>query len=198
MRRDSGDWLARYQAGDPQALDELVAAMGPRLKGYFLRQGAQEPTAEDLTQNVFVRVLQGAEHYRPSGRLEPYLLRIARNLWIDHRRRRRPATWREDRPEPADPQPGPPERAAESDRAERLRAALAACEPATRELLELAVLQRLPYREVGDMLNIPVGTVKSRVFYALRRLRGQLAELQTDEARPGRPGPRGSAAGDAS
>ena len=45
----------------------------------------------------------------------------------------------------------------------------------TRELLELAVLQRLPYAEVGDILQIPVGTVKSRVFYALRRMRDRVA-----------------------
>ena len=175
------DLLVRYRSGDSAAFDELVEGMAPRLHGFFLRQGAEPATAEDLVQNVFVRVLQSMARYQPSGQLDAYLLRIARNLWIDHRRRGG-RVFQDGMPdERPDPGPGPVDEADLGDRAAYLRRALERVEPATRELLELAVLQQLPYKEVGVILDIPVGTVKSRVYYALRRLREQLAALDPSE-----------------
>jgi RNA polymerase sigma-70 factor (ECF subfamily) len=178
---DRGDLLARCQQGDPDAFDLLVSEMAPRLKGYFLRQGAEAATADDLAQNVFVRVLQSLDRYRPAGQMSAYFLRIARNLWIDHTRR----AWRlrrvEDQPEASDGRPGPVEIAEIGDRAARVRAALGELDRDARELLELAVLQKLPYKDVAAILDVPVGTVKSRVFYALRRLRERLAACEEEE-----------------
>lgn len=174
---DRGDLLARCQQGDPEAFDLLVSEMAPRLKGYFLRQGAEAATADDLAQNVFVRVLQSLDRYRPAGRMGAYFLRIARNLWIDHTRRTRRLRRVEDQPEWSDARPGPLEAAETGDRAAQVQAALAELDRDARELLELAVLQKLPYKEVAELLEVPIGTVKSRVFYALRRLRERLALL---------------------
>ncbi len=176
----SGDLLVRCQQGDPDAFDLLVLEMAPRLKGYFLRQGADAATAEDLAQNVFVRTLQHLDRYQPSGQMGAYLLRIARNLWIDHLRRNRKLRSVDDLREMSDARPGPLELAGASDRAAQVRLALAGLDQDARELLELAVLQRLPYKDVADLLGVPVGTVKSRVFYALRRLRDRLAPLEGD------------------
>jgi len=175
--RGQDDDLARHRAGDAAAFDRLVQDLAPRLKGYFLRQGAEAATAEDLTQNVFLRILQSLDRYQPSGQLDAYFLRIARNLWIDHQRRGARFRRVEDGSDSADPRPGPDAASQAQDRAALVRAALAALEPAERELLELAVLQHLPYKDVAALLEIPVGTVKSRVFYALRRLRQRLAAL---------------------
>ncbi len=175
--RGQDDLLARHRAGDAAAFDLLVQELAPRLKGYFLRQGAESATAEDLTQNVFLRILQSLDRYQASGQLEAYFLRIARNLWIDHQRRHQRFRRVEDGSDAADPRPGPEAESQSHDRAALVRAALAALEGPERELLELAVLQRLPYKDVAEILEIPVGTVKSRVFYALRRLRQRLAAL---------------------
>ncbi len=171
------DLLTRFAAGESAAFDELVAEMGPRLKGYFLRQGAQAATAEDLVQNVFVRIIQNLPRYQPSGRLDAFCLRIARNLWIDNRRRSGRVFQSEEVQHREDPKPGPVLVAEAEDRAELLRAALRKLDPETRELLELAVLQQLPYKEVSMILEIPVGTVKSRVYYSLRRLRERIQGL---------------------
>jgi RNA polymerase sigma-70 factor (ECF subfamily) len=176
-----GDLLARHRAGDPAAFDLLVAEMAPRLKGFFQRQGSEAATAEDLTQNVFVRVLKSLDRYQPSGQMDAYFLRIARNLWIDHQRRAARFHRVEDGGEEADQRPGPEFEVQQRDRAARVRSALADLDPGVRELLEFAVLQRLPYKEVAELLQIPIGTVKSRVFYALRKLRDQLSVLE-DEA----------------
>ncbi|MGB0952961.1 MAG: RNA polymerase sigma factor [Planctomycetota bacterium] len=178
MSQNPEDLLTRFAAGETAAFDELVQEMGPRLKGYFLRQGAQASAAEDMVQNVFVRIIQNLPRYQPSGRLDAFCLRIARNLWIDDRRRSGRVYYdgdeARDRP---DPGPGPLQLADRDDRAAQLREALAKLDPETQELLELAVLQQLPYKEVGLMLDIPVGTVKSRVYYSLRRLRERVQEL---------------------
>lgn len=178
MASGSPDWLSRYRSGEDGAFEALVAQLGPRLLGYFLRQGAQPATAEDLAQQVFLRLLQHAHRYTERGNLDAYVLRIARNLWIDHQRRRRLATGTAAAAETADPGPGPAEEADRLDRGEAIRRALGELDAATRELLELAVLQRLPYQEVSGILGIPVGTVKSRVFYSLRRLRERVADFE--------------------
>jgi RNA polymerase sigma-70 factor (ECF subfamily) len=177
-RPGQNDLLARHQAGDPAAFDLLVQEMAPRLKGYFLRQGAEPATAEDLSQSVFVRILQSLDRYQPSGQMEAYFLRIARNLWIDQQRRTTRFRRVDDAAESADPRPGPELESQSHDRAELVRAALAELEPRMRELLELAVLQHLPYKDVAEILDVPVGTVKSRVFYALRKLRERLQALE--------------------
>lgn len=181
MDPGSNDLLVRFQAGDADAFDQLVHEMAPRLKGYFLRLGAQSSTAEDLTQHVFLRVFQSSDRYKPAGRLDAYLLRIAHNLWIDSRRRKRPVLVGDDLPDAADPALGPLDQANLQDRADILRAALDQLDEPVRELLELAVLQRLPYQEVSEILEIPVGTVKSRVYYSLRKLRDQLATFGEQE-----------------
>jgi RNA polymerase sigma-70 factor, ECF subfamily len=173
------DLLVRFQAGDAAAFDELVSSMAPRLKGYFLRMGAQNTTAEDLTQHVFLRVFQARHRYRPAGRLDAYLLRIAHNLWIDSRRKRRLVLAGDDLPEAVDQGPGPLLQAEHKDRGRLLRQALELLDEPTRELLELAILQRVPYQEVAAILDIPVGTVKSRVYYSLRKLREQLERLDS-------------------
>ncbi len=174
MSTEPSDLLARFQEGDPSAFNELVQEMGPRLKGYFFRQGAQSTTAEDLVQHVFLKAFQSRSRYQESGRLDAYLLRIARNLWIDHCRRRRPLTLGESFPEEVDTAPSPWEEGHAQDRAQLLHAALDRLDDPTRELVELAIFQQLPYREVGEIMNIPVGTVKSRVHYVLQKLRLQL------------------------
>jgi RNA polymerase sigma-70 factor (ECF subfamily) len=185
MQPGPEDLLVRFQAGDPAAFDQLVQEMAPRLKGFFLRQGAQSATAEDLTQLVFVRVFQARQRYQSSGRLDAYLLRIAHNLWIDSRRRKRFLTGGDDLPDAEDSGPSPVDEAESVDRAQVLHAALDRLPPETRELLELAVLQRLPYQEVAEILKVPVGTVKSRVYYSLRKLREQLPALEPDADQDG-------------
>ncbi len=177
MSTGPSDLLARFQEGDASAFNELVKEMGPRLKGYFFRQGAQSTTAEDLAQHVFLKAFQSRSRYQSSGRLDAYLLRIARNLWIDYCRRRRPLTLGESFPDAVDTAPSPWEDGHAQDRAQLLHAALGQLDDSTRELVELAIFQQLPYREVGEIMKIPVGTVKSRVHYILQKLKRQLEPI---------------------
>jgi len=183
MTPSSGDPdpLAMLQAGEPGPFEDLVRSQTPRLVAYFMRQGFPLQGAEDLTQDVFLKLYKSAPRYRPTDRFQAYLMRVARNALVDARRRgsRResPSSLAEDDVAARMPAPGihPPEAAAAMEEAERLHMEIAALPPAQREVFELAGLHGLSYPEVSDLLGIPVGTVKSRMHYAARRLKAAFA-----------------------
>ena len=178
------DLLARYRDGDPEAFQALFTSYGEKLVHFFYRLCWDRHRAEDFTQELFLRLLRRASSYRPEGRLSTFIFRVATNLWIDHYRSTRPlprlysldqplldempvALRGCDRQEPLAAAIGDEEKA-------RLRVALDALNEPHRLVLELAVYQELPYGEISSILNIPVGTVKSRMFNTVRALKDRL------------------------
>ena len=158
--------------------------------GFFQRLGADREHAEDMTQDVFLKLHQSAPRYRPEERFEAFAFRVARNVWIDHRRRgsARPPVLSLDRRE-ADGGPSlgdvvagsegePGEALGVQDEARRLRRAVHELPEHHRLVFELGVVQELSYAEIGSVLDIPIGTVKSRMFHAVRKLREMLAEAK--------------------
>ncbi len=199
------DLLVRYREGDPDAFQALFVNYGDKLVQFFYRLCWDRHRAEDFTQELFLRLLRRAAAYRPEGRLSTFIFRVATNLWIDHYRATRPLprlysldqpllddgpvgiTMARDRgPEPLAVAIGDEEKA-------RLRTALDALNEPHRLVLELAVYQELPYGEISRILNIPVGTVKSRMFNTVRALKDRLAVL--DDGGAGATGFRARAGG---
>lgn len=180
----SCDPLEALRAGDAEPFEAFVPLGLAALTGFFRRRGADRDEAEDLSQDVLMKLVQNADQYQPDGRFAAYVFRVARNRWIDSRRRAgaRPqlaALELDDpkrRPEPVDPGQQPGEQLEVADEAQRVQAALQGLSPAHQEVFELGVIQELGYAEIGATLGIPVGTVKSRMFHALRALRGLLSE----------------------
>ncbi len=184
---NSPDPLAALQAGDLSPFERFVQIESSTFIGYFRRLGAGLDEAEDLTQELFLRLYRHAHRYRPGARFEAFCFRIARNAWIDFERRRavRPraaAGLEEEGGEDlthlsADDRQVAPDQVAElRDEAARLRAGLAGLSAGHREVFELAVVQERPYPEISELLGIPVGTVKSRMHVAVKRLRAFLEE----------------------
>lgn len=184
---NSPDPLAALQAGDLSPFERFVQIETTTFLGYFRRLGAGLDEAEDLTQELFLRLYRHADRYRPGARFEAFCFRIARNAWIDFERRRavRPraaaGTEEEDARDlehlsPGDRQVAPDHAAELRDEAARLRAGLAELSAGHREVFELAVVQERPYPEISELLGIPVGTVKSRMHVAAKRLRAFLEE----------------------
>jgi RNA polymerase sigma-70 factor (ECF subfamily) len=101
--------------------------------------------------------------------------------------KKRPVLLGDDQPDAIDSAPSPVEQVDLADRAAQLRQWVAELDPEAHELVELAVLQQLPYREISEILGIPVGTVKSRVFYTLRRLREQASAIDPNTPSEGSP-----------
>jgi RNA polymerase sigma-70 factor (ECF subfamily) len=183
------DPLLALQQGDPEPFESFVRLHARTMMAFFRQRGAPSARCEDLAQEVFLKLHQGAPRYRPEERFSSYCFRIARNVWIDECRRvgvrQELAQGGEGGDElvpfapPVDPTAGLIE-AEESASVLRL---LATLPESHRVVFELAVLFELGYGEIAMRLGIPVGTVKSRMFYAVRRLREELAQ-RSPEVRP--------------
>lgn len=183
-RDDPPDPLDALRRGDTGPFEAFVSEWSGRLIGFFRRLGAGRSEAEDLAQDVFLKVYRSTSTYQARSAFGSYVLRVARNAWIDRRRRQaaRPGGSAmdvsrdgEETREYVDPRAEDPTARAEvGEESERLRAALRRLPAAHAEVFELAVLQERPYAEISELLDIPVGTVKSRVFHALRKLRADL------------------------
>lgn len=197
MNEPEEDLLARFRDGDPATFDGLVLRFQDSLVGFFYRLCWDRYLAEDLTQEVFIRMVRASKSYRPTGRLDTFVFRIARNLWIDQVRVRtaRPAQTSLDRPLAEDGDslgtriagqgPGPTEQVEAQEERRLLREALEELSPAHRLVFELAVYQELPYKEISQALDIPLGTVKSRMFHSLRQLRDRLSHTERQVEKEG-------------
>jgi RNA polymerase sigma-70 factor (ECF subfamily) len=184
------DPLLALQQGDPGPFEQLVRAHARTLIAFFRQRGATLGRAEDLTQEVFLKLFRGARRYRSEERFSAFFFRVARNVWIDACRRRgliadsSAGSAPEATDEPDDLPAPPADPAAELMTAEEdrgLRRLLGTLPETHRAVFELAVLGDLGYAEIAALLGIPEGTVKSRMFYAVRRLRLALEERRGEE-----------------
>lgn len=189
------DYLALYQAGDSQAFRELVDCYRDRMVQFFYRLCWDRDRAEDLAQDLFLKLLLGSKRYRPEGKLVTFVYRVATNLWIDNYRQARPrprfhsydqAMYPDDdapRREYASDEATPAQHAADAEEKVALRRALDRLTEPHRLVFELAVYQQLPYAEIGELLGIPVGTVKSRMHNSVAALKEAMAASGADRAR---------------
>jgi len=143
------------------------------LLNFFWRQGVSYSEGEDLVQETYLRLWNYRNEYHPSAKLSTFLFLMARQVRIDALRRETRREQREERwgkdDEPSDSLKGEGTRSA--DAREDVRWAVAQLSEPLREVVELGVFQDLPYAEVAEILGIPVGTVKSRMSNALKKLK---------------------------
>jgi RNA polymerase sigma-70 factor (ECF subfamily) len=130
--------------------------------------------AEDAAQEAFIRAWQHLPNYRPRSPFRNWLYRIATNVARDVLRRERETVDVDALPLVA-PGAGPEETVEGAERGARVRQAVLALPTASRTVLVLREYEGLSYREIADTLNIPIGTVMSRLNYARKRLRESLA-----------------------
>lgn len=181
------DPLLGLQRGDPSLFDQFARQEAGALIAFFRRLGAERSHARDLSQEVFMKLFRGADTYRPQGSFTAFALRVAKNAWIDDVRHTssRPELRSVDAgPEDEDAvelvasfesrEPAPWAELSGDDDRRRLAAAIDRLPRAQAVVIVLAVVERRPYPQVAEVLDIPVGTVKSRVFNALRGLRAIL------------------------
>ncbi len=163
---------------DREAFASLFDAFAPRVKSFMIRKGASPDLAEDLVQETMINVWTKAGMYDPAkGTVLTWVFTIARNLRIDRIRREssRPLAELGDYDAPSDA-PGSEEILGRKDEARCVARALTGIPPEQREILILSFVDDVPQSEIARRLNLPLGTVKSRMRLAYNHLRKTLEQ----------------------
>jgi RNA polymerase sigma-70 factor (ECF subfamily) len=156
-------------AGDDQALAVLYSRYSKGIFNYALRLVRDHEAAEDVLQEVFVAVWQGADGFRQHSSVKTWIFRIAHYQAVNWLRRQK----RLDSADNASPDlpEGPEEALVVSWRVDEVHSALDLLTPIHRATVELAFVHDLSYAEISEVLDCPIGTVKSRMSHAIKHLR---------------------------
>ena len=178
MDRTDEQLVAESLAGDRSAYGELVKRHHGRIKAIAYRGLRDDALADDLAQEVFIRAYRSLHRFQVGRRFGPWLSAIAANRVRDHlksRARRAEVTWDLDRT--SDLSATPLDRAAARQMLHRVEEGVANMPDETQEILRLRFGLGLDYDDVAQTLDIPIGTVKSRISRARSALRKQLGEV---------------------
>ncbi len=185
--------MVRYQRGDRDAFALLVRRYNKQVYNFVLRQLRSPSLSEDVTQDVFMRLVQNAAEFKHEARFSTWLYAIARNLCIDQLRRlqhrRHPSL---DQPMTSDgdgrtlgesvaaqhPSTSAERSAASSQMQASIVRAVDALPEEQREVFLLREIADLPFRDIAEITGVPENTVKSRMRYALDRLKLALSEFE--------------------
>jgi RNA polymerase sigma-70 factor (ECF subfamily) len=169
--------IRRYLEGDVTAFDELMRVHEDRVFAICLRMMTDRDAALDATQDVFLTVFRKADRYKEQAAFSTWLYRVAVNTCYDHlrRRKRKRTTSLPEYFDPADPRGEDPFTAVELR--PDIETALATLSPEFRAAIVLVDLNGMSLEGASEALDIPIGTVKSRVFRARRLLAAELGNL---------------------
>ena len=162
--------------GDDSAFSDLYGRYSVTIYNYLLRLTQDQAASEDLLQEVFVAVWQGAKHFKGRASVKTWIFRIAHNQAISWIRRQQPVLPHTDRLGLASVTGNPEKDISIAWDVDQLMLAMERLSPNHRAVVELAFVQGLSYSEIGQIMSCPVGTVKSRMSYALKNLDGLLKQ----------------------
>jgi RNA polymerase sigma-70 factor (ECF subfamily) len=192
VRRESLAIAEGLKRQDVGLLDELIVRYQHRLLRYLLYLTSNREQAEDLFQEVWMRVLVRGGQFNGKARFDTWLFTVARNLVIDLRRKRTMASLDEmfeasgedDRPsgiEIAADSPSPFDQCASGEDRTRLAAALLEMEPLYREVLVLRFHEDLSLEEIAKVTRAPLSTIKSRLYRGLASMKPKLSDRYETE-----------------
>ena len=174
--------VQRCRCGDDLAWEELVRRFQGRVFGIAVHYLRDREEARDAAQEVFLKVYRQLGSLQATETFVPWLLRLARNSCIDRLRRIASRTppgevSSEEAHQLADQQPSPEELGMRSTQAQMLYAAIGRLSHDSREMILLKEIQQLKVREIAEMLELPVGTIKSRSHRARLELADTIREM---------------------
>ena len=193
MLRDDADevLMVAYQKGDVRAFEILLTRHRRPVFNFILRYVGLRETAEDLLQETFLRVIKGAEAYQRQAKFTTWLYTIARNLCVDQSRRAKHRKAQSlDAPMSSSAESGTlldviPANEIASDRQTvnkelhiRMEAALSRLSEEQREVFLMREFLDMPFKDIAQVVGVPENTVKSRMRYALEKLRLELDEYK--------------------
>lgn len=192
--------MLAFRDGDARAFEKLVQRHQRGIYNFILRSVRERARADELLQEVFLRVVRAKDRYERTAKFTTWVYAIARNLCVDESRRARFRDHKSlDAKRPGrDGETGgsllsrmPAKDVATDDAAEaptlrtRMAAAVDALPDDQREVFLLRQLSGLSFREIGETLGVPENTVKSRMRYALEKLRVELGDLRGEAPKSG-------------
>jgi RNA polymerase sigma factor (sigma-70 family) len=164
--------MVEVREGDVARLGELFERHERRLFNFCLRLTRDRAVAEDLVQEVFVRILKYRGTFHADSEFSPWMFKLARNAATDlWRARPKEVAHEPDAPEPAASLPHPVDTMHHEERRRRLARALDSLPLEKRELLLLARFSEMRYDEIGELLGASVGAIKVRVHRAMKELK---------------------------
>jgi RNA polymerase sigma factor (sigma-70 family) len=163
---------------DIQSFEVLFRYFGPRIRAFMLKRGGNRQQAEELMQETMMMMWNKAALYDPArGSVSSWVYTIARNVRIDaFRKTNRPEFDPNDPAFVPDPIPAADHVVEAGQEAERLRSAIVMLPPEQADLLRLSFYEEIPHSAIAERLNLPLGTVKSRIRLAFSRLRDILGD----------------------
>jgi RNA polymerase sigma-70 factor (ECF subfamily) len=171
------DLMLAVKGGSKEAFHELYKLYERPLSNFLYRLCWNRSLVDDLVQEVMLRLWRAAPNYEPTAKVSTYIFRIAHNLWINEASKKKAEALKDaDRAEDRDPSGDMHRREVQA----AVKKAIEQLPEGERLCLVLSEYNGLKYAEIGEILSIPVGTVKSRVFSAAQRLREMLKALKPD------------------
>ncbi len=158
--------VLRAQSGDREAFDSLLAGIGPPLLRYVTRVTSDPALAEDVVQETFIAIVRKISWLQDASLFRPWAYRIASREAFRVLRKRRAVII-----EPIGEIEATLEKPSDPWQRERLLASLEMLSPASRAVITLHYLEEMPLADVAAILDLPLGTVKSRLSYGLAQLR---------------------------
>ncbi len=178
--------MERVKCGDFRAFDVLYCRYEHPVRRFLFSLTWDQDTTEDYVQEVFLRLYRARDRYEPTGKMLNYILRIAKNYYLGRVRRKRPDEFslsheQRDGFRPfesirASSKVEPEVHLLEGYRRLAIRRAIAALPEKQKLVFVMSHFQEMRYEEIAEVLRIPVGTVKSRMFAAVNTLKGMLEE----------------------
>ncbi len=169
-----GDLVAMALGGNPDAFSTLVERYDRAVYHLAYRTLHDVEEARDATQEAFFKAFRSLRTFKPGAKFSTWIFAIAYHACCDRLSRRKRYS-NEEMPDRADAGPGPEQQAIALDEATRLRAAIDALPEKYRTVITLYHLQGRQYEEIAEVLNLPMGTVKTHLFRAKEQLRRLLA-----------------------
>jgi len=172
---NEAELVAQAQRGDRNAFSELVRIHARGVFNVVYHMCGDSSVADDAAQETFIRAWQNLSSYRPQTSLRNWLYRIAFNAGMDMlRKEKRILPGAVEDFHLADPQPGPEGVYLQEERTALVQEAISSLPDASRAVLVLREYEGMSYHEIADALDIPVGTVMSRLNYARKLLKEKL------------------------
>ncbi len=199
QRYSDEELLARHQAGESGAFNEIVHRYTMELHRFLSRFVGNASAAEDLLQETLLQAHQSAERFDTSRRLRPWLFTIAANKardWLRSQRRRTEVSLDADIGRGSDDSVSfaeifegneslPEDLLDEAEQREMVRRVVEQLPASLRQVLLLGYFQQLPYKEIAEIVGVPVGTIKSRLHTALKRFAVLWREMAEKELHSG-------------